>query len=135
MSKNNQELWREFRNIRNMVNKLNKNLKENYYNNRLNRQYDLQNSDNMNFSSDCNSSENVYQNLDIESLKYKSTTCHKKMWNTVKNLSQKNKQTPPRCIVFDNQKVTSLKNIANISNQFFIDKILKLRGQFVPSNL
>ena len=56
------------------------------------------------------------------------------MWNNVKSLSQKNKQTPPRCIVFDNQKVTSLKNIANISNQFFIDKILKLRGQFTPPN-
>ena len=124
MSKNNQELWREFHNIRNMVNNLNKNLKENYYNNRLNRQYDLQNLDNMNFSSDCNSGENVYQNLDIESLQCKGTTFDKKMWNTVKNLSNKNKQTPPRCTVFENQKVTSLKNIANISNQFFIDKIL-----------
>ena len=72
-----------------MVNKLNRNLKQNYYNNRLNRQYELQNSDNLNFASKSNSSENCYQNVDIESLQCKGTTFDKTMWNTVKNLSQK----------------------------------------------
>ena len=69
-----------------MVNKLNKNLKQNYYNNRLNRQYEPQNSDNLNFASESNSSENCNQNVDIESLQCKGTTFDKKMWNNVMKL-------------------------------------------------
>ena len=61
-----------------MVNKLNKKLKENYYNNRLNRQYEPQNTDDLNIYSDCNSGEKVYQNLDIEGLQCKGTTFDKK---------------------------------------------------------
>ena len=101
----------------------------------MNRPYEHQNSDNFNFASESNSSEYYGQNVDIESLQSKGTTFDKKVWNTVKSLSHKNKQTPLRCIVFDNQKVTSIKNIANISKQFFIDKIIKLRGQFIPPNI
>ena len=33
-------------------------------------------------------------------------------------------------IIYQNTKITSTKKIANIANQFFMDKILKLRSKF-----
>ena len=52
------------------------------------------------------------------------------MWSTVKNLCDKNKIIPPRMIIFNNIKVTSTKKIANIANQYFLDKITNLRKKF-----
>ena len=52
------------------------------------------------------------------------------MWGTFKNLTNSNKQIPPRVILFNGNLITSIKKIVNISNQFFLDKISKIRANF-----
>ena len=52
------------------------------------------------------------------------------MWNTVKQITGNNKNKPPRMIVHKNEKVTSLKRIANIANNFYITKIQNLSKKF-----
>ena len=84
-----------------MVNKLNKANKSRYYNNQLN------------IKKNDNGDESKYQN-DVQS---------KIMWGTFKNLTNSNKQVPPRVILHDGNLVTSVKKIVNIANQFFVDKV------------
>ena len=52
------------------------------------------------------------------------------MWSTVKSLSNKSKQTPHRMIIFQNNKITSIKKISKITNRFFIEKVINLRNIF-----
>ena len=52
------------------------------------------------------------------------------MWGTFKDLSNTNKQIPPRLILHNGNLVTSIKKIVNIANDFFIDKICKIRESF-----
>ena len=108
---NNGDDWRKFRAQRNLVNNLNKSNKSAYYNFKLN------------IKRDENGDENKFQN-DIKS---------KEMWKTFKELSNTNTQVPPRLILHDGNLVTSVKKIVNIANNFFIDKIQKIRDSF-PSN-
>ena len=54
------------------------------------------------------------------------------MWGTFKNLTNTNKQVPPRVILHNGNLITSIKKIVNIANNFFWKKIAKL-GQ--PSQL
>ena len=54
----------------------------------------------------------------------------KKMWSTVINLSNQSKQNPPRMIIYQNNKITSIKKISNITNKFFIEKVIDLRNKF-----
>ena len=42
---------------------------------------------------------------------------------------------PPRMLVQEFTIVTSIKNIANIANKFYIDKILKIGENFSPSHI
>ena len=56
------------------------------------------------------------------------------MWGTLKNLTNTNKQVPPRVILHNGNLVTSIKKIVNIANQFFVEKISKIRASF-PINL
>ena len=105
---NNQEDWRKFRVQRNLVTKMNKTNKSKYYNYRLNI--------NKNDTGD----ENRYQN----------DTQSKIMWETFKNLTNSNKQVPPRVISYNGNMVTSIKKIVNIANEFFIEKIQKIRESF-----
>ena len=37
-------------------------------------------------------------------------------------------------LIHNREKITSIKKISNISNQFYIDKILNLRKNFTPPN-
>ena len=52
------------------------------------------------------------------------------MWGTFKNLTNTNKQVPPRVILYNGNLVTSIKKIVNIANEFFIEKISKIRESF-----
>merc|ERR1712101_64271 len=95
------EDWRKFRAQRNIVNNINKSNKSSYYNSRLN------------IKKNGNGDETKYQN-DVQS---------KVMWGTFKDLSNTNKQVPPRIIQHYGNLVTSIKQIVNIANDFFIEKI------------
>ena len=55
------------------------------------------------------------------------------MWGTFKDLTNTNKQVPPRIILHDGNLVTSIKKIVNIANEFFVEKIWKIRESF-PAN-
>ena len=91
---NSSEDWRTYRQQRNKVNSINKLNKSNYYNYNLNiKKGDLP-GDN----------------------KFESTYSDKKMWGTVKELTNSSKQTPPRSLSVDGQMVTSLRKICNEAN-------------------
>ena len=105
---NNEEDWRKFRAQRNLVTKMNKGNKSNYYNYRLN------------IKKNENGDESKYQN-DIQS---------KVMWGTFKNLTNTSKQAPPRVIIYNGNLVTSVKKIVNIANEFFVEKVRKIRESF-----
>ena len=47
------------------------------------------------------------------------------MWKNFKNITNNNKQVPPRNINHNGKYITSIKQICNIANQFYIDKIKK----------
>ena len=96
---NNENDWRIYRNQRNLVNNINKNNKSRYYNFQLNI-----NKNNKNFDEKISND--------------------KTMWKTVKNLTNNNKQVPPRVISFDGQLIASLKKICNIANDFYISKTI-----------
>merc|ERR1712240_2833 len=102
---NNEEDWRKFRAQRNLVTKMNKANKSNYYNYRLN------------IKKNENGDEDKYQN-DVQS---------KIMWGTLKNLTNTNKQVPPRVILHNRNLVTSVEKIVNIANEYFVEKISKIR--------
>ena len=54
----------------------------------------------------------------------------RKMWRTVQNMVGKEKQVPPRNLVIDGKATTSLRKICNHANQFYINKVNKLRENF-----
>merc|ERR1711867_17087 len=58
----------------------------------------------------------------------------KVMWGTFKDLSNTNKQIPPRIILHNGNLVTSIKQIVNIANNFFIEKIRTIRESFPINN-
>ena len=53
-------------------------------------------------------------------------------WYTIKNLAQENKTTTPSRILDKGAYITSPKEIANSLQDFFIDKIIKIREGFTP---
>ena len=109
---NHAEDWRKFRVQRNLVNNLNKANKSSYYNFKL----------------------NIKQDETGDEIKYQNDIKSKVMWRTFKDLSNTNNQTPPRIIVHDGNLVTSVRKIVNIANDFFIDKIRKIRESFPVNN-
>ena len=105
---NNEEDWRNFRAQRNLVTKINKANKSKYFNYQL----------------------NIKKNDNGDEYKYQNDVQSKIMWGTFKNLTNTNKQVPPRVILHNGNLVTSLKKIVNIANEFFIEKISKIRESF-----
>ena len=89
-------------------------------NNRDNSNND--NSDNSNINSDTN-------NINIDNSNSNIYT-DKQMWQTVKTLTNNNKQNPPRIISYNNIVITKLKEICNIANNYFIQKINNIRDKF-----
>ena len=86
---NNIEDWRIYRKQRNKVNNLNKTNKSNYYNHNLNiKKGDLPGD-----------------------IKFDSVYSDRKMWGTVKDLTNSSKQVPPRSLSVDGHMVTSLKKL------------------------
>ena len=84
---NNEDDWRKFRAQRNLVTKMNKSNKGRYYNYQLN------------INKNDNGDKDKYQN-DVQS---------KIMSGTFKNLTNTNKQVPPRVILHNGNLVTSVK--------------------------
>merc|ERR1712240_51393 len=105
---NNEDDWRKFRAQRNLVTKMNKSNKSRYYNYQL----------------------NIKKNDNGDEYKYQNDVISKIMWSTFKNLTNTNKQVPPRGILHNGNLVTSVKKIVNIANEFFIEKIHKIRESF-----
>ena len=56
-----------------------------------------------------------------------------KLWSTVKDMTNSNNNIPPRSISHNNEYITSLKQIANIANEFYISKIVTIREKFTKS--
>ena len=71
--------------------------------------------------------------------KAKSTYCKNnfknknKQWKFIKNFNNSNKQQIPNNITHNNKQITSPRELANIANNYFIDKIIKIRNAFTPS--
>ena len=110
---NNQEDWKKFRVQRNLVNKMNKNNKSGYYNYRL----------------------NVNKGDTGDEFKYQNEVKSKSMWETFKKFTNSGKQVPPRVISHNVNMVTSIKKIVNIANEFFIEKIKKIRDSFPVNSI
>ena len=146
------ENWRVFRSQRNKVNRLVKSKKSNYYNKRLNKidstinSEDTSyvsndtgsnngNSDNCNDIDNSNTSQNSRDNMctddnNISSGHNNDIYSDRVMWRTVKDMTHKNKQVPPRRIIINGSITTSLKKICNHANDYYISKINKLRNTF-----
>ncbi len=58
-----------------------------------------------------------------------------KQWKFLKSFNNSNKQQIPNNITYNNKQITSPKEIATISNNFFIDKINKIRETFTPTDI
>ena len=54
----------------------------------------------------------------------------KEMWGDVKKLTNKTKKITPRIITFNNKVLTSIKKITNIANEYYKEKITKIRNKF-----
>ena len=58
-----------------------------------------------------------------------------KLWATIKDLTGANKKIIPRLISDNNKMVTSLKTIANIANNHFVNKLIKIRESFTKHKI
>ena len=56
------------------------------------------------------------------------------MWKNVKNITDINKQTPPRVLSDGGKVITSLKQIYNIANRYYICKIQNIINNFQINN-
>ena len=66
--------------------------------------------------------------------KFNSTDKYRKdMWTTLKDITNTNKQQTPRAITHNNTLITSTKQIANIANTHFINKINNIRNAFTTN--
>ena len=111
----------------NKVTRLIKTLKHNLYTNKVNITKDKTNDN----EEDDTDELRVNNEQNTDSHNNDNNSRDKTMWNTVKDMTNKLKQQPPRLIIDNNEKVTSLKKIAHIANRYFIDKIKKLRDTFL----
>ena len=57
------------------------------------------------------------------------------MWQTAKSLVGKASIQPPRKIIFEGKIITSLKTISGLINEFYIQKIKKIRDNFRTHNV
>ena len=57
------------------------------------------------------------------------------MWKNIKNLTDNNKQTPPRVLAEGGKLITSIKQICNIANKHYINKITNIRIKFTNNIL
>ena len=120
-----QEAWRDYRNQRNLVNRLVKYNKNKYYSNRLNIHNNIDNDTDNNTDCDNDIADNDFDNDYIYN--------DKQMWQTVKNMTNTKKQSPPRLIKYKNKVITKLKQITNIANNHFTDKIYNIRSNLIQT--
>lgn len=106
--------WRDFRRQRNKYNNDIKSAKNIYYYNKF----------------------TIRDKKDRNDIRLKDNlTNDNKLWTTVKDMTDSYNKTPPRNIYHDNKLVTSLRQIANIANRHYIDKIDKIRRDFKKHRL
>ena len=53
-----------------------------------------------------------------------------KLWSTIKDMTNSNNKTPPRHIDHNNRQVTLLRQMADMANRHYIDKIDRIRQNF-----
>ena len=111
--------WRLYRQQRNKVNRINTNNKTKYYEARLNK--------NIN-NNDSNDNSDNNENIDTNNI-----YTDKGLWRTVRNITNNTKMIPPRIISYNNSIITSIKTIANIANEYFIRKIDIIRSKFTDN--
>ena len=92
--------WRTYRNQKYRVDNLNKANKNNYYNFNL----------------------NIDKNDQPGDQKFNNQVNDKSMWKMVINLTNVNKQTPPRVLNYKSKIKTSIKEICNITNSHYAQK-------------
>merc|ERR1712240_255243 len=80
----------------------------------------------------CSNSNDSQENIDIG--EDNNIYTDRKMWKTVQDLVGKQKQVPPRNLVINGKSTTSLKKICNYLNNFFIEKVNKIRENFSKVN-
>ena len=111
--------WREYRNQRNLANKLNKQNKSNYYKSRLNLDNNTnepesdpqsQNDSECHTEPDHHNDTNTHTTTSNDNSQYSD----KQMWQTVKSLTNVQKQNPPHFISFNNKIVTKLKKYVTL---------------------
>ena len=64
-----------------------------------------------------------------------NVTNDNKLWSTIKDMTDSCNKTPPRNIDHDNRQVTSIRQIDDIANRHYIDKIDKIRKDFTRHKL
>merc|ERR1712240_633465 len=135
-SSNSETDWRLFRNIRNKYNNLVKDTKSKYFSQKLTiRGKDNKNNTINNNSNDHNNCNNNDSKNHHNPLIKPEVSNINKLWTAVKELTNTCKKTPPRNIIHNNSVITSLKHIANIANNHFINKTTKIRNNFIPSTI
>ena len=122
-SNNTEENWRVFRLARNNYNKGVKSAKRMYFSDKLTVKNKKEN---------CNTKcKNVKDEIAIK----KEYNVENKLGSTVKDITNTKKKIAPRNIIHNNRVVTSLKDVANISNQHYIAQIDTIRNKFTKSDL
>ena len=110
--------WRIYRHQRNKVNRINNSNKTKYCESRLNN--NIKNTNNKHTSNDGNDNYSKYSD--------------KKLWNTVRNLTNNMKMILPRIITYYNTIIRSIKKNGGITNNYFINKIAKIRYNFTTDS-
>ena len=118
-------------------------MKINYYEKRLNKD-NIDTIDGTTTNNHCNDSTNNNNGSSIHNYsndtsndnhnQSNDTYSDKKMWNNVKQLTNKLKQTPPRMITHNNKVITSLNKITNIANNHYKNKVEKIRNTFTNNH-
>ena len=98
---------------RNVTNKINKSNKNEYYKFQLN----IDKGDNRGSKGNDKGVKGNEKSNDRGDMGNDSENYGKKMWKTVKTLTNNNKQTPPRILSHNGSIITSLKVICNIANE------------------
>ena len=119
-----QDDWRIYRHQRNLVDRLNKKNKQDYYSKRLNIN-----------TKDKKTPNNVINNVNLDRSIGEFNTndgksgdnnehnySDKKMWKTVKDLTNTNKNQPPRLISYKDEIVTSIKRFPILQMNFILVK-------------
>ena len=108
-----------YRSQHNVTNKINKSNKNEYYKFQLN----IDKGDNSGTKGKDKGGKGNEKGNEKGDMGYDTENYGRKMWKTVKALTNNCKQTPPRILSHNGSIITSLKEICNIANRYYVTKI------------